>query len=46
LHGVVCIKNLIDFNQNIKNNLNNFLRNNFELDCLIKNLDFFLDKKN
>lgn len=46
MHGVVCIKNLIDFNQNIKNNLNNFLRNNFELDCLIKNLDFFLDKKN
>lgn len=46
LHGVVCIKNLIDYNTNIKNNISNFLRNNFEIDTLVKNLDQFLDKKN
>lgn len=46
LHGIIILKNLVDYNINIKNNITNLLKENFELDVVTKNLKNFLDIKN
>jgi hypothetical protein len=46
LHGILVLKNIIDYNLNINNNILNILKNEYELDVVVKNLKNFLDVKN
>ena len=46
LHGIICVKNITDYNINLKNNISNYLRNNYEEDVVIKNMNDFLSIKN
>ena len=46
LHGVIAIKNIIDYNKNIKGNLLSMFKENWSFsDIVIKNLDNFKDIK-
>lgn len=46
LHGVIVVKNITDFNINLKNNIMNTLKDIYELDVVVKHANTFLDVKN
>lgn len=46
LHGIIAIKNLMDFNKNIKNNIIKQFKKKYSfVDIVMKNLDTFIDVK-